>query len=176
MKLKLLREIVKRNTHLWFAQDYTPKKKKPAAKRTAQQVATGRATKLAAQDAFKAKCSRYGLPAPVCELRFDARKDAEGKRLRQWPFDYCWPALGIAIEVEGGIWQVGADGKQGGRHNRPKGMLGDMEKYNEAAVQGWILLRTVPDDIKRREPRILAEVAKAVQYRQDNTAPGYDTR
>lgn len=56
---------------------------------------------------------------------------------RKWRFDYAIPAIRMAVEVEGGVWT-------GGRHTSSKGFLGDMEKYNEAALLGWCLIRTTP--------------------------------
>jgi hypothetical protein len=48
----------------------------------------------------------------------------------------------IALEVEGGVWTRG-------RHTRGKGFLGDMEKYNAAALGGWCVLRVTPDRLTR---------------------------
>lgn len=59
---------------------------------------------------------------------------------RKWRFDYAFPELKIAIEVEGGVWTQG-------RHVRPKGYIGDMEKYNQATLYGWSLLRFTPDEV-----------------------------
>ena len=59
---------------------------------------------------------------------------------RQWRFDYAIPSVRVAIEVEGGVWN-------GGRHFRPEGYLRDMEKYNEAAACGWLLIRTIPAEL-----------------------------
>ena len=59
---------------------------------------------------------------------------------RKWRFDYCIPEIKVAIEVEGGIWTQG-------RHIRPKGMLGDMDKYNAAAIMGYKVLRVTPDTL-----------------------------
>lgn len=53
---------------------------------------------------------------------------------RRWRFDFAWPALRIAVEVEGGTGQ-------NGRHNRPEGYERDCEKYNAAALDGWMVLR-----------------------------------
>ena len=57
---------------------------------------------------------------------------------RRWRFDYACKALRLAIEVEGGVWTKG-------RHTRGCGFVGDMEKYNTAAVLGWRILRYTPD-------------------------------
>ena len=65
----------------------------------------------------------------VREFRFDAA--------RRWRLDFV--LLGhkgqqFAVEVEGGTWS-------GGRHVRGKGFAEDCEKYNEAAMLGWRVLR-----------------------------------
>lgn len=36
-----------------------------------------------------------------------------------------------------------------GRHTRPQGFLGDIEKYNSAALLGWRVFRVTPDDLYR---------------------------
>lgn len=59
---------------------------------------------------------------------------------RKWRFDYSIPSIRMAIEIEGGVWT-------GGRHISPKGFLGDIEKYNEAALLGWCLIRTTPAEL-----------------------------
>lgn len=76
---------------------------------------------------------RFGLPVPEPEYRFHPD--------RKWRFDYAWPDKMIALEVEGGVWSKG-------RHTRPSGFIGDMEKYNAAAVLGWRVIRCQPQDIK----------------------------
>ena len=98
---------------------------------------TGKAAQMVAtHDPFVQLCLAHGLPAPVKEFRFHPT--------RKWRFDYAWEGCWeyfIAMEVEGGVWT-------GGRHTRGKGFLGDMEKYNEAAIMGWCVLRCTPKDIK----------------------------
>lgn len=59
---------------------------------------------------------------------------------RMWRFDYAIPSHRIAIEVEGGVWT-------NGRHIRGTGFLNDMEKYNQAVLDGWRLLRCTPDGL-----------------------------
>jgi len=53
---------------------------------------------------------------------------------RKWEFDFAWPELKIAVEVEGGTWKFG-------RHNRPEGYEKDCEKYNAAIEEGWKVFR-----------------------------------
>lgn len=61
---------------------------------------------------------------------------------RKWRFD-CVPDIKIklAVELEGGIWI-------GGRHNSPVGFLKDIEKYNEAAILGWRIIRVTGEHVK----------------------------
>ena len=72
------------------------------------------------------------LPGWEKELRFHPT--------RKWRFDYAHPLYKIAIEIEGGVWVKG-----GGRHTRGAGYIKDMEKYNQAVICGWQLLRFTPD-------------------------------
>lgn len=71
-----------------------------------------------------------GLPEPVREYQF--------ARPRRWRFDLCWPDRRLALEIEGGIWTRG-------RHVRGKGYEADLEKYSEAALLGWKVLRVSTD-------------------------------
>lgn len=77
---------------------------------------------------------------------------------RKWRFDYAVPSLRIALEVEGGVWT-------GGRHTSASGYLRDMEKYNEAALNGWVVLRCTPKTLWSDGLRLLAE---AVKFRRQN--------
>jgi hypothetical protein len=74
-----------------------------------------------------------GFPTPEKEFLFHRR--------RKWRFDLAWPDLLIAVEIEGGIWV-------GGRHVRGEGYEADCEKYNEAQLAGWMVLRFTPGMLK----------------------------
>lgn len=98
----------------------------------ALKAAQARARQQAADDAaglFLALVKRAGLPAPVREFHFHPT--------RKWAFDFAWPDVKVALEVDGGIWSQG-------RHTRGAGWLKDTEKLNMAACLGWRLLRTTP--------------------------------
>ena len=56
---------------------------------------------------------------------------------RRWRFDLAWPGAMIAVEYEGIF-----SSKSG--HTTVGGYTGDCEKYNEAALLGWTLLRFTP--------------------------------
>lgn len=84
-------------------------------------------------DIFVEFCRKQLGEAPAKEYVFHP--------VRKWRFDYAFPSAKIALEVEGGVYT-------GGRHIRPKGFLGDVDKYNAAAVMGWRVLRVVPDRLR----------------------------
>jgi very-short-patch-repair endonuclease len=62
------------------------------------------------------------------EVRFHAS--------RSWRADFAHPPSRTLIEIEGGIFQRGA-----GRHNRGAGYARDAEKYLEAVLAGWTVIR-----------------------------------
>lgn len=85
---------------------------------------------------FDVQCRAVGLVAPVSEYRFHP--------VRRWRFDWAWPSLKVALEVEGGVFVKG-------RHSRGAGMVKDMEKYNAAAALGWRLVRVTPKQVRSGE-------------------------
>jgi very-short-patch-repair endonuclease len=95
---------------------------------------------------FLALLRREKVPAPEVEVRFHPT--------RRWRFDYAWPAARVALEVEGGAFS-------GGRHTRGAGFRRDMEKYNEAARLGWVVLRCLPEQLRTTETaRLVADVRR----------------
>lgn len=86
-----------------------------------------------------------GIPEPLREYRFDPK--------RRWRADFAWPELMLLVEVEGGQWT-------NGRHTRGAGFEADCEKYNEAALFGWRVLRVTSTHIKTGEA--LAWIVRAL--------------
>jgi len=76
----------------------------------------------------------YSFPAPRREYRFHPR--------RKWRFDFAFPEYSLAVEVEGGVYT-------NGRHNRGAGFTKDAEKYNEAALLGWRVIRVTPEHVRK---------------------------
>lgn len=93
------------------------------------------------------------LPEPMREYRFHAE--------RQWRFDFCWKNHGylIACEIEGGIWMQTETGRSKG-HAHPERFESDCEKYNEAALYGWLVLRVTPEMV--RDGRALDWIERAL--------------
>jgi very-short-patch-repair endonuclease len=79
-----------------------------------------------AEDLFGMHLRSAGIGNFAPEYRFHPE--------RKWRFDFAWPDIMLAVEIEGGIWA-------GGRHVRGQGFEDDLVKYNEAAKLGWIVLR-----------------------------------
>jgi len=59
---------------------------------------------------------------------------------RRWRADFAHLESRTLIEVEGGVWV-------GGRHNRGSGFMADAEKYLEAALKGWRVVRLASPQI-----------------------------
>ena len=103
---------------------------------------------------------RANVPAYETEFRFDP--------VRRWRFDYAWPLVKIAVEIEGGAHgrlivvghgverrkganvaiTPGTRIRVGGRHQTGPGMEADIVKYNAAAVAGWLVLRATTTQVR----------------------------
>ena len=62
------------------------------------------------------------------------------------PGDGTTPIGSLAVEIDGG-------GFVGGRHSRGTGIEKDCEKYAEAMLLGWRILRVTPKHIKNGQAR-----------------------
>lgn len=81
----------------------------------------------------------FNVPEPEREYRF--------KPGRKWMFDFAWPRDKVALEVEGGTWLRTEKG-HGKGHAHPVRFRQDCEKYNEAALLGWRVIRVVDAHIE----------------------------
>ena len=59
---------------------------------------------------------------------------------RRWRADLAHLPSRTLIEIEGGIYV-------NGRHNRGAGFAADLEKYLEAALAGWRVVRLGPNEL-----------------------------
>ncbi len=92
--------------------------------------------RLSAENTLLLQIKDAKLISPTREYRFDDK--------RRWRFDFAYPDLKIAIEVEGGVYSQG-------RHTRGKGFTADCEKYNRATELGWSVYRYTTQQVKNGE-------------------------
>lgn len=73
--------------------------------------------------------------------------------LRGWEFDFAWPQIKLAVEVDGR-----------GRHQREQGEREDQEKINAAIEQGWRVLRYPARSVTTgtRRERIVEQIARLI--------------
>lgn len=95
-----------------------------------------------------------GGPELTPEFRFNPE--------RRWRADFAHLESRTLIEIEGGIFLAG-----GGRHNRASGFAADTEKYLEAALAGWRVLRLTDRQITAPiVERIIGFVLAAMPVKQ----------
>jgi len=93
---------------------------------------------------------RGGKPPSRLEKRFETLWRALGgpelerefrfHPTRKWRADFAHLPSRTLIEIEGGIYV-------NGRHNRAAGFAADLEKYLEAALAGWRVIRLGPKEL-----------------------------
>lgn len=101
---------------------------------------------------FALQVRATGLPSPVQQHRFHPK--------RKWLFDFAWPEMKIAVEIDGGT-------AIGGRHVRPAGFRADCEKLNAAQLLGWAVYRG--DSTMTKTGRLLATVQAALNQTKKET-------
>ena len=84
------------------------------------------------ENRFEAIWKALAGPALEKEFRFHAT--------RRWRADFVHLPSRTLIEIEGGIYV-------NGRHNRGAGFAADLEKYLEASLAGWRVVRLGPNEL-----------------------------
>jgi very-short-patch-repair endonuclease len=131
----------------------------PAATLAKQQAAAKRdALELALLQQLKALGLDGGL---VRQHRFHGE--------RQWRFDFAYPALKLAIEVDGGTWTNGA-------HSRGSGISRDNEKLAAAVILGWRVMRATTNQVKDGTAAYWVEQALAREAVPARSARHYSAR
>jgi hypothetical protein len=92
---------------------------------------------------FALQAMAEGLPEPVREYVFNAS--------RGWRFDFAWPAVHVAVEIDGHDHQMNE------RYH------GDIEKFNRAALLGWAVLHVTRGLLENLEG--VAAAANALEMR-----------
>ena len=78
------------------------------------------------------QCGALHIPIAIPEYRFHP--------IRRWRFDRAWVDHKVAVEIEGGAFSDGA-------HVRGAHFRSDIEKYAEALMLGWRVLRVMPEHV-----------------------------
>ena len=118
--------------------DLPPKHRAAAAQKlglVTKQPTMTRATRSPGELMFELQCEA-ALPdcdQPVTEYRFHES--------RKWRFDFAWPDQMLAVEIEGLT-------HDGGRHQRIAGFIADLEKYEQAMIDGWTVYRVSASMVK----------------------------
>jgi very-short-patch-repair endonuclease len=93
------------------------------------------------------------------DTSFDVEKEYKFHTSRKWRMDYAIVELKICIEIDGGVWI-------NGRHNRGAGYIKDMEKLNNAAMLGWVVLRFTPE--QKFEYKTFEIIKNTIRYKLIN--------
>lgn len=90
---------------------------------------------------FMQHCLDAGLPHPLTQHLFATSiKNKKSGIGRKWRWDFCWPEIMLAVEINGGIFMNGA-------HGNPMRILDNMDKLNHGALLGWHVLAFTPDQV-----------------------------
>lgn len=115
---------------------------------------------------FAGVCESIGLPRPIPEYSWHST--------RKFLADFAFLRDRILLEVDGGVFGKGkkcpvCGRRPGGAHSSIKDILRDMERSNEAQLEGWWMLRVLPQDLDNGKALDLLE--KAVKIKRQNPSP-----
>jgi very-short-patch-repair endonuclease len=110
------------------------------------------------------KVFRGAKPPSRLEKRFEMlwramggpelEKEFRFHSVRKWRADFAHLESRTLIEIEGGIYV-------NGRHNRGAGFAADLEKYLEASLAGWHVIRLGPYELTMESiGRIISLIAR----------------
>lgn len=85
---------------------------------------------------------QVGIARPERQFKFHPK--------RFWRFDFAWHGADVALEIEGGV------------HRIKDRFCRDVEKYNEAQLGGWVVLRATPEMVRNGDAIRLVERALGV--------------
>lgn len=105
------------------------------------------------------QCIAVGLPAPELEVRFHPT--------RRWRADYLWREPKLIVEVDGGVFVAG-------RHSRGAGVEQDVEKFAEAMLLGYRVLRVTTRHV--RDGRAIRWIEQLLTGQPPHDGDGVTTR
>ena len=86
---------------------------------------------------------------PVREYRFDTVLASR--------FDFAWPQVKVAVEIEGGTWMRISG------HTSGAGYAKDCFKYNRAAELGWTVLRYTPQMVEADPAFVIHQIENVIR-------------
>lgn len=89
---------------------------------------------------------KHRLPQPIRQFSF-----------HRYRFDFCWPQVKVAVEIDGGTYMKDGGHARGARYKK------DCIKNNLAQVEGWVVLRA--DRTMIDDPQFLKHVRMAISRR-----------
>lgn len=99
------------------------------------------------ENTFAFQCKAHQLPPVDMQfklLKFEQTPRKDGKAIpKVWRFDFVWPEYKLIVEIDGGVWMAG-----GGAHSHPVDITRNMTKQNDAALEGFCILRFTPAEVK----------------------------
>jgi len=90
---------------------------------------------------------KLGFPEPTIQHSI---RDKDGRTIR---FDFAWPHVQIALEVDHSFWHSGSD-----ESRQDKG------RDRRAALLGWQTLRLTEDDVNTKLENVLAEILVILRF------------
>jgi very-short-patch-repair endonuclease len=106
---------------------------------------------------FAKDWQKSGYPSGmiVREYQFDNRENP-----RKWRFDFAVPEHRLAIEVDGIAYRT----QGGGRHMTQA----DFDKLNQAAIQGWCVLRYTSKTVEQHPLQVVDEIMGIIERKEKN--------
>lgn len=74
---------------------------------------------------------------------------------QRWRFDWAWPRYRVALEQDGF-----------GYHRDLNSFKRDRRKQMHALVNGWVVIRTTNEDIRKRFEQLIIEVEQVISHRE----------
>lgn len=95
------------------------------------------------------KLAEILIESVFASLKIFYIKEFQFHPIRQWRADYYLPDLKLLIELEGGVFGFGKKNSIMGGHNRGKGYIQNLEKYNAANEMLYHQLRFANVEVER---------------------------
>src|SRR5688572_26974789 len=90
----------------------------------------------------------------------DPKPEFEFALPRKWRFDFAWPDVRVAVEMQGGTWIQG-------RHSRGKGQTEDANKLNTATLLGWDVMYFTSDMFANDPAGCIEMVKQLIDLRRE---------